>query len=237
MRRMGNDSLKPTSSRRRWLMITLVTLPFAGLRAQGVARRSGMVPAAVDSVLARGIAIDLALSFASLRNLKARAQFERSAFESGFELQQTLEGRWLPPGLQAWVGFPRGADHWHRYTVAEVDGRVFRLGGFQAPELLALDRALGHDADGLQRRAAVLAALADPHGAERFVVSDTITMPLGLVGTMVSLSTASFEPNSYAAHWEGFRYAFLFSSTGELAEWSREELQDVKAPVALPPAP
>jgi len=42
----------------------------------------------------------------------------------------------------------------------------------------------------------------------------------------------AFEPNAYAAHWEGYRYAFLFSPSGELVEWSREELPDVKAPTA-----
>ena len=116
------------------------------------------------------------------------------------------------------------------YTVAEGDGRVFRLGGFQSPELLAIDRFVGRDIAGLQHRAAVRAALADPNGAEWFAVSDTATTSLGDAGTIVTLRTAAWEPNSLAAHWERFRCAFMFSANGEPVEWYRQELTEVKTP-------
>jgi len=209
----------------------ILALPFTSLGAQRLTeRRPGTVPPAVDSVLARGIATDFAVFFATVGDAKGDAVFTRSAYESGVRMEQTLESRWIPAGLQVWVAFPEGVDHWHRYTIAEHGGRVFRLGGFQSPELVALDRFLGRDSAGLQHRAAVLAALADPNGAERFVVSDTATTSLGDAGTIVTLRTAAWEPNSYAAHWEGFRYAFMFSANGELVEWYRQELTEVKAP-------
>src|SRR5689334_12121277 len=201
---------------RNWLLVIL-SMPFASLGAQRLAaRQPGTVPPAVDSALARGIATDFAAFFATVGDAKGDAVSTRSLYESGVVMEQTLESRWVPAGLQVWVAFPKSVDHWHRYTVAEEGGRVFRLGGFQSPELVTLDRFLGRDSAGLQHRAAVLAALADPNGAERFVVSDTARTSLGVAGTIVTLRTAAWEPNSYAAHWESFRYAFMFSANGEL---------------------
>jgi hypothetical protein len=100
------------------------------------------------------------------------------------------------------------------YTVAEGDGRVFRLGGFQSPELLAIDRFVGRDSAGLQHRAAVRAALADPNGREWFAVSDTATTSLGDAGTIVTLRTAAWEPDSLAAHWKGFAMRSCFPRAG-----------------------
>lgn len=211
-----------------WRMLVVLALPFTSLAAQ--AHTTGSPVA--DSILRRGIGTDLALDAASLRDPKARALFQRAGYEAGFDLQGTMDERWALPALRVWVAFPASVDHWHRYTVAEYGGRVFRLGGFQAPELLAIDRSLGSAAGGLPHRAALLAALADPNGAERLVVSDTATSSLGAAGTFVTLKAVAFEPNAYAAHWEGYRYAFLFSPNGKLVEWSREELPDVKAPTA-----
>ena len=206
-----------------WCSMFCLLLPIATAKGQGQVARSPALPPEVDSILGRAIAAELMLAFEPGSD-SARAHQPLSV-SGNVEFEGTLDAsRWSSPGLKTWVAFPANVDHWHRYTVAQVEGQTYRLGGFESPEVLQVDRALGNAGNGLHQRAALLAALADPHGAEKFATSDTASIRAADGATLVLVSTLSYEPHSYAAFWTRYRYAFLFAAAGHLLEWSRVEL-------------
>jgi hypothetical protein len=184
------------------------------------------LPAAVRSLLLAGIQVDFArlLVRPGTRQKENAAEFGEYFATSSIGLESTFDTTaWRAPNLRVWVAFPAGVDHWHRYSVAEVRGGAFAAGGFAAPELIPLSNSLG-SAGGIEtQRAALLAALADPNGGERLLVTDTNRVTVSTGSTVVQLKTVSHQSHAFGPYWTAFRYAFLFTEDGKLLAWSRVE--------------
>jgi len=181
-------------------------------------------PPAVARVIYDGAFAELLLEFGPRDSSDAK----RRSFSYDIELSEvrTFETSSLgTPGAQVWIAFPGSVDHWHHYTVALLRSEVFRLGGFAAPELLALNLALGPAKGAEMQRAALLATLADPNGGVRLRLSDQFRIPLAGGHTLVRLTSESYQEHSYAAHYDRFAFMFLFSPSGTLLDWARNELR------------
>ena len=190
--------------------------------AQIVADDGAKLPPPVAEALRLGMRTEFGLLLRPAADSASTAAHARMLSTARIRLETTFDSaRWHAPGLRIWVAFPSGVDHWHRYTIAQLGARVFRLGGYPAPDLLALDTALA-TAKGQERtRAELLAAFGDPNGGERLSVYETSVLQLPSGEVVVRLRTDSYQSNAYAPYWTRFAYAFLFGADGELRDWTR----------------
>jgi hypothetical protein len=116
----------------------------AATEAQVAATRDTVLPPAVARALSDGARAELLLIFGPRDESSGKRQDAFFPNEMRFAQVRTFETDQLgAPGAEVWIAFPTAIDHWHHYTVAVHRSELFRLGGFAAPELLALDRALG----------------------------------------------------------------------------------------------
>ena len=135
--------------------------------------------------------------------------------------------------------------HFHPFTVLEKDGELIELGGFggvemeRAAELLRL-RPAGDDA--AREAARTLALLADPNGAERYVIigapatRDTLVLRswrknaveafrpdtvlrLQSGDWMTRVTVLSQQTRSYGQAWQPYTYSFIFSPDHGLKSW------------------
>jgi hypothetical protein len=213
---------------RQHLSLAGVVLCLGGtsaLVAQSRSPSTDTLPTAVRRTMGEAVLADAALSLGGPPQSKAldmtpSIDYAREMLDEG-----TLDrGLWGAKGLTVWSAFPGNFDHAHRYTVAQVGHTLFRLGGFAAPELLALDDALGTSHNVEAQRAVLLAALADPNGGERLTVADTLRSALQDGGAVVLLRTRSYQSHAFAPYWTTLRYSFVFAADGALRGWeSREE--------------
>ena len=193
--------------------------------AQVAAPRDTVLPPAVARIMSDGARAEL-LFISGPRGDSADKR-QNAFFPSEMRLSEVrrFDTEQLgTPGAQIWIAFPNDVDHWHHYTVAVQDSEVFRLGGFPAPELLALDRALGPAKATESRRAALLATVADPNGAVQLRLSDQERIPLSTGEILVRLTSESYQGHAYAAYRTRLRYIFLFAPSGALEAWAHNEL-------------
>jgi hypothetical protein len=153
------------------------------------------------------------------------------------------------PGLSVWRAEVPNVSHWHPYLLANIDSRVFRLGGFTTPDLVAyVAAALSKEfsPDSAVSRATLFARLLDPHGSTRVIplasaAADTDakraleTLNANRQGdwprdtvlrfganTLVRLTVFSLNAGTgYGNHWVPIGYAFDFANDGRLQGWSR----------------
>ena len=148
-----------------------------------------------------------------------------------------------------WRATLGNVDHWHWYLLAAEGGKVYRLGGFQAPELLAFDAALGDPgAANVEARSFLLARLGDPEGAIDVALesrvdrspagdsamtkwksfrpeswpSDTV-MRLDDGKVLVRMTMLSERTKAMTPVWVPSLYVFLYEASRSLVAWSRLE--------------
>lgn len=151
--------------------------------------------------------------------------------------------------IALWRATLNNVDHWHWYLLAANGGIVYRLGGFQAPELLAVDAAVGDaGATSLWARSALLARLADPEGAINVVREgeagrrpdgdsamvkwqlfrpkswprDTVVRFDG-GSALVKITVLSERTKAITPVWVPSLYVFLYDASRHLVAWSRLE--------------
>lgn len=123
-------------------------------------------------------------------------------------------------------------------------GEVFRLGGFESPEIMELTRAIGGRADGVEelvRRARTFAYLLDRNGAEMLVwrsdsggrVLDARSRQAGRESlpqdtvfqsghiTLIRMTVFSRAVYVPREPWQALSYAFVFDGDGKLLSWSQ----------------
>ena len=155
--------------------------------------------------------------------------------------------RGMPAGFVVWrASIP--VDHAAPSLVA-FDGRhILRLGNFSSVELFRADQAIAVGVPNLQRRARLLARLADSYAAEEFFypadsspsgsfktaegywrggkpagwAPDTL-IELPDHRTVVAVTTFSRNAHSFGYEWHAFRYQFVFDKRKRLAGWARVE--------------
>lgn len=138
--------------------------------------------------------------------------------------------------------------HWHKYTVAVTDGRIWRLGGFVAPEVVEYASALGLAATTAEEAwsiARLLARLLDRTDAQTLVfLQDSATSGVdsalagwwgrnrpeswpidgvakSVTGGLVVQVTALRRVSVYSATLgRAYAYRFEFAETGELVAWA-----------------
>jgi hypothetical protein len=150
------------------------------------------------------------------------------------------------PSLRIVRGIPP-RDHWHPYLVAVRDTQAYPLGGFSAPEVLAVSRWVRDSWSGenVVTLARTLALLADDEGAVRsFVASepsesrnaavattwlrikpsnwptDTV-LGSSAAGRGVRITLLSQQTRSYDLGWKATAFEFQFDPEGILISWSR----------------
>ena len=187
------------------------------------------VPPAVLRAFEEAMRTELGLLTPSIRDSAKQSRHAHALAQTTAQLEATLDiSKWKIPGLILWTAFPSRVDHWHRYTVAEFKGAVFRLGGFTAPELVSLDKMLPPAKDALLSRATLLAAIADRNGGENLTISDSSLTRLPSGETIVWVLAESLQSRAFRPmQWKTF-YSFLFSVNGGLLEWSRHERSTVQ---------
>lgn len=157
----------------------------------------------------------------------------------------------VPAKLRILRATVENVTHWHRYIVAEEGGRLFRLGGFQAPELEGVSeliRTKRSNKEEVVEQARLLASLADPEGAVDLVyatgateltsnkdiartwlsvapkhwpVDTTIVHANGAIA--LRLTVLSRATRSLVSVWVPTAYSFLFGPDGQLQAWSKSE--------------
>ncbi|HKW09114.1 MAG TPA: hypothetical protein VJO33_01975 [Gemmatimonadaceae bacterium] len=214
-------------------MRLLITLALAMLNVSAIATSEAQVAAshdtAVPPMVARAISdgtrAELLLIFGPRADSGGKRRDAFFSNEMRLVEVRTFDSQALGvPGAQVWIAFPEGVDHWYHYTVAVRRSEVFRLGGFEAPELLAFDRALGSAKETESKRAALLATVADPNGGVQLRLTDQQRIPLSTGEILVRITSESLQEHAFAEYRSRFRYAFLFSESGALVDWARTEI-------------
>lgn len=152
-------------------------------------------------------------------------------------------------GFALWRATLNNVDHWHWYLLAAEGGKLYRLGGFQAPELLAFAAALGDPGPGnIQARSFLLARLGDPEGAidvalgsrvDRSPAGDSAmtkwksfrpeswprdtVMRLDDGKVLVRMTMLSERTKAMTPVWVPSLYVFLYDASRSLVAWSRLE--------------
>jgi len=147
-------------------------------------------------------------------------------------------------GIQLWRAQAWTLSHAPPFLVAYHSGALWRLGGFEAPDIMALSHGMEAPTDGvpgLVRRAQTFAYLLDQNGADTLVwqagvegggptrrspqtgqeewPTDTIYESDDVVLIrMTVFSRASYVPGQ---PWQRLGYSFLFARNGTLVGWSR----------------
>lgn len=152
------------------------------------------------------------------------------------------------PGITIWRVRVPSTDYWHSYFLA-WDGRQWlRLGGFPAPELVALSRILRHrhaNQRSILDEARHLAVLGDPDGGDIAVfpyaqsapATDSITLAEWSISGLAVAPDTVFQrvDRGYSAlitvltrptrdvprPWLSNTYGFQFDHDGTLVGWSR----------------
>jgi hypothetical protein len=148
-----------------------------------------------------------------------------------------------------WRATLNNVDHWHWYLLAAEGGKLYRLGGFQAPELLAFAGALGDPGPGsIQDRSFLLARLGDPEGAINVALESRVdrspagdsaiakwksfrpeswprdtVLRLGDGGVLVRMTLLSERTKAMTAVWVPSLNVFLYDANRRLVAWSRRE--------------
>jgi hypothetical protein len=167
----------------------------------------------------------------------------------------------LPRGFALYRVEP-GRSHASPFLVGWMDGRIYRLGGFDEVELTAATEAAGlrvvTPAEALDA-ARLLAMLADPHGAESVTSAsmmqeakalpsgvarwrDSVTATPGWLADTVLASgsgigvriTVLSRGRGWGGHyWTPIQYAFWFDRDGQLAAWLARRSDPLNAPEAF----
>jgi hypothetical protein len=115
----------------------------------------------------------------------------------------------------------------HPVLVAIVNGRTFMLGGFAAPELMAMSAALDSSARVSCADRGELVRLLDPHNFVRWQLrraeegwpTDTTLVLPG--GGRVERVTVFSRSAGAAPQWTPVMYVFTYDKLGQLVAWSR----------------
>jgi len=135
--------------------------------------------------------------------------------------------------------------HFHPFTVLEKGGEMVKLGGFANPEVERAAELLAirpKDGEAAREAGRTLALLADPNGAERYVVLGSPAAGDSLVldswrggepefpradtvfrlrdgGWISRVTVLSRQTRSYPQDWQPYTYSFFFSPEGALKSW------------------
>jgi hypothetical protein len=216
----------------RFNAVALYTGCMCALSASAVAAQH-------DDRLVRGAAIDQA----NLEYGLSTGPKPKTFGESDFVVQLVR----AQDSVRLYRAIVQSSENRHPYTVLIVGARVFHLGGFTAPELVAaakLWRALGLD-PGPERRAAALARMADWNGAQDIVdptapnterqvaairkrwselADSNWPRDTTLVGedgsAVVTFTIFSRAVQDFVDGWDPVLYRMQFAPSGELVAWA-----------------
>jgi hypothetical protein len=168
-----------------------------------------------------------------------------SLYDFRFDLAMRVDS------LQVWRAELIGIDHWHWYLIGWDGKNVYRLGGFEAPELISFSGKVTPAAPGdsttFLRRARLFAKAADPEGSVQVVfpglrgdsaqsvvlaqwnrmrpsewLSDTVTMS-GTGGKCLRLTMLSKRTRALTPVWVPWLYSLCFKPNGMLESWARSQ--------------